>query len=190
MEQEIELSKSAGARHADDAPRPVSGSLRFQILGPLRIWRDDIELSAGPRQQGYLLALLLARAERPISVSNLIELLWGEDAPTSATNVIHKYVGTLRRLMEPSLPPRAIGSYLRRHGGGYLFAPGPGTLDLVSFRELTSAARASLAQRDRGKALDSYVEALELWRGPAGLLGPLAGAAASASVAGAHTGKF
>ncbi|MEU7587778.1 BTAD domain-containing putative transcriptional regulator [Micromonospora sp. NPDC049230] len=168
MEQEIELSKSAGARHADDGPRPVSGSLRFQILGPLRIWRDDVELSAGPRQQGHLLALLLARAGRPISVSNLIELLWGEDAPTSATNVIHKYVGTLRRLMEPSLPLRATGSYLRRHGGGYLFAPGPGTLDLVRFRELTSAARASLALRDRDRALDSYVEALELWRGPAG----------------------
>ncbi|MFG1918836.1 BTAD domain-containing putative transcriptional regulator [Micromonospora sp. NPDC048898] len=168
MKQEIELSKSAGARHPDDGARPVSGSMRFQILGPLRIWRDDVELSAGPRQQGNLLALLLARAGRPISVSNLTELLWGEDAPTSATNVIHKYVGTLRRLMEPSLPPRATGSYLRRHGGGYLFAPGAGTLDLVSFRELTGAARASVALRDRDRALDSYVEALQLWRGPAG----------------------
>ncbi|MEU5785194.1 AfsR/SARP family transcriptional regulator [Micromonospora lupini] len=162
------MSKSAGACRADDGALPVSGSLRFQILGPLRFWRDGVEVNAGPRQQCCLLALLLARAGRPISVSNLIGLLWGEEAPASATNVIHKYVGTLRRLMEPSLPLRATGSYLRRHGDGYLFAPGPGTLDLVTFRELTGAARASLAVRDRDEALDRYVEALELWRGPAG----------------------
>ncbi|MEV4822657.1 BTAD domain-containing putative transcriptional regulator [Micromonospora sp. NPDC049274] len=168
MEQEIALSKSAGARRADDGVRPVGGGLRFQILGPLRFWRDGVEVNAGPRQQCRLLALLLARAGRPISVHTLIELLWGEEAPASAVNVIHKYVGTLRRLMEPSLPPRATGSYLRRHGGGYLFAPGPGTLDLVTFRELTGTARASLAVRDRDEALDRYVEALELWRGPAG----------------------
>ncbi|MCX5070290.1 tetratricopeptide repeat protein [Micromonospora lupini] len=162
------MSKSAGVRRADDGALPVSGSVHFQILGPLRFWRDGVEVNPGPRQQCSLLALLLARAGRPISVSNLIGLLWGEDAPASATNVIHKYVGTLRRLMEPSLPLRATGSYLRRHGDGYLFAPGPGTLDLVTFRELTAAARASLAVRDRDEALDSYVEALELWRGPAG----------------------
>ena len=35
------------------------GALRLQILGPLRIWRDEVEFDAGPRQQAYLLALLL-----------------------------------------------------------------------------------------------------------------------------------
>ncbi|MEO3930107.1 helix-turn-helix domain-containing protein [Micromonosporaceae bacterium B7E4] len=49
-----------------------------------------------PRQQRYLLALLLARTGRPVSTSDLIELIWGEDAPASAPNVIHKYVGALR----------------------------------------------------------------------------------------------
>ncbi|MEU6201418.1 hypothetical protein, partial [Streptomyces sp. NPDC047061] len=38
------------------------GHLRLQILGPLRIWRDGVELDPGPRQQSYLLAVLLARA--------------------------------------------------------------------------------------------------------------------------------
>ncbi|MEO3770682.1 BTAD domain-containing putative transcriptional regulator [Micromonospora sp. B9E7] len=164
------MSNPAGvlAVRADDARGPAGGTLHLEILGPLRLWRDGVEVDAGPRQQCYLLALLLARAGRPISTSELIELVWGEDAPSSAPNVIHKYVGALRRLMEPALPLRATGSYLRRHGDGYLFAPAPGMLDLVSFRELASAARAGLALRHRDEALDRYVEALGLWRGPAG----------------------
>ena len=139
--------------------------LYLQVLGPLRLWRDGAEQDLGPRQQAYLLALLLARVGKPISTNELIDLIWGEAAPSSALNVVQKYVGVLRRLLEPSLPARATGSYLHRRGNSYLFTTAPATLDLVAFRELVDAAR---AQRDREAALDHYVEALGLWRGPAG----------------------
>ncbi|GIF23822.1 DNA-binding SARP family transcriptional activator/HAMP domain-containing protein [Actinoplanes tereljensis] len=133
----------------------------LHILGPLRLWRDGAELDAGPRQQAYLLALLLARAGRPTSTSELIDLIWGEDAPASALNVIHKYVGALRRILEPELPVRETGSFLHRRGNSYLFTAAPGTLDLVDFRAHVAAAGAD-------HSLDRYVEALGLWRGPAG----------------------
>lgn len=162
------MSISTDARRPEGGPRPTDGTLRFEILGPLRLWRDGVEVDVGPRQQGRLLALLLARAGRPVSATDLIELVWGEDAPASASNVIHKYVGALRRLMEPSLALRAPGSYLRRHGCGYLFAPPPGSLDLFRFRELVGAAREKLPAGDRHGALDHYAQALALWRGPAG----------------------
>jgi DNA-binding response OmpR family regulator len=55
--------------------------------------------------QAYLLALLLARVGRPTSTSELIDLIWRDDVPTSALNVIQKYVGALRRVLEPLLPP-------------------------------------------------------------------------------------
>ena len=96
---------------------PVS-SLRLQILGPLRLWRDDVELDTGPRQQAYLLALLLAREGRPTSTGELIDLIWDEDAPVSALNVIHKYVVALRRLLEPNVSAREAGSHLSRRGNG------------------------------------------------------------------------
>ncbi|WP_066375970.1 ATP-binding protein [Herbidospora mongoliensis] len=140
--------------------------LRLQILGPLRVWRDGVELDAGPRQQAYLLALLLARVGRPISTSELIDLIWDYEVPSSALNVIHKYVGALRRLLEPAIPARTHGSYLQRGGGdAYLFTATPGTLDLLTFRELVETAK---AQRSQEAALDRYVEALGLWRGRAG----------------------
>ncbi|MEV4138982.1 AAA family ATPase [Dactylosporangium sp. NPDC049742] len=148
-------------------------SLRLQVLGPLRLWRGGAEVDAGPRQQAYLLALLLARAGRPTSTTELIDLIWGDDAPASALNVIHKYVGSLRRVLEPQLPVRGTGAFVHRRTNAYLFTAGPGTLDLVAFRELVARAKAAAGHA----ALDLYAEALGLWRGPAG--GGIATAAAA-----------
>ncbi|WP_101831543.1 ATP-binding protein [Frankia canadensis] len=149
--------------------QPVpSGHLSLQVLGPLRLWRGGVELDAGPRQQAYLLALLLVRAGRPISTSELIDLIWDDDVPASALNILQKYIGALRRLLEPTLAARETGSYLRRRGSGYLFAVGPGVLDLVRFRELVDEARTHVVQGRLDAALDRYTQALELWHGPAG----------------------
>jgi DNA-binding SARP family transcriptional activator len=141
--------------------------LHLQILGPLRVWRDGAEVAAGPPQQTLLLAVLLARAGRPTSTSELIDLLWGDDAPASALNVIQKYIGALRRVLEPHVVSRGTGSFLQRRGNSYLFTAAPGTLDLAEFREHVHAARADLSRQGHRTALDHYVQALSLWRGPA-----------------------
>ena len=143
-------------------------SLRLQILGPLRLWRGDRELDAGPRQQRSLLALLMAREGHPISTSDLVGLIWGSDAPASAINVIHKYVGILRRLLEPGLPPRAAGSFLLRHGNGYRFAADAGTLDLIAFRKHVAEARTIVSQGRPEAALEHYARGLRLCHGNAG----------------------
>ncbi|MFG1918843.1 BTAD domain-containing putative transcriptional regulator [Micromonospora sp. NPDC048898] len=137
-------------------------------MGPLRLWRGAVELDAGPRQQRSLLALLLARAGRPVSTTDLTGLIWGADSPPSAVNVVHKYVGALRRLLEPDLPTRSAGSYLLRHGNGYRFVAGPETLDLLAFRRHVSAAKSCLGQDRPAEALDHYLSALELCHGSAG----------------------
>lgn len=156
-------------RHADGVtPTATAETLRFQILGPLRVWRDGVEEDTGPRQQSCLLALLLARVGRPMTMTDLIDLIWDDDAPASAVNVIHKYVGALRRLMEPNLPTRDSGSYLLRHRNGYRLMVGPDQLDLALFRHLLTMAKSSLSDKRRGEALDHYVQALRLWHGPAG----------------------
>lgn len=154
--------------YAPGPPTPREGSIRLSILGPLRVWRDDTELNTGARQQSVLLAVLLARAGRPVSADELIRLIWGEKAPASALNVLHQYVGALRRLLEPTLRARGGGSYLLRRGNGYVFAAGPGALDVVDFRKLVAAARGQLGDGPSVAALDQLVAALGLWRGPAG----------------------
>jgi DNA-binding SARP family transcriptional activator len=103
--------------------------LSLQILGPLRLWRGGTELDAGPRQQAYLLALLLARAGRPTSTTELIDLVWDDGAPATAVNTVQKYVSALRRLLEPALPVRGASSYLLRRGTGYVLAARSGMVD-------------------------------------------------------------
>ncbi|BCY07254.1 hypothetical protein L3i22_023420 [Actinoplanes sp. L3-i22] len=140
----------------------------MELMGSLRLWRDDAELDGGPRQQRCLLALLLARAGQPIGMTDLVGLIWGNEGPASAVNVVHKYVGALRRLLEPGLPLRAPGSFLARHGTGYRFLAVPGMLDLLEFRRLVAEARSSLAGGRPDQAVDRYAEAARLVRGPAG----------------------
>ncbi|WP_239591531.1 ATP-binding protein [Mycolicibacterium tusciae] len=103
-----------------------------------------------------------------MSTGDLIDLMWGEQAPDSALNVIHKYIGALRRVFEPSVPARSSGSHLYRRGNGYLFTSGSATLDWDEFRELVASAKSALADDKPEAALDHYVRALELWKGAAG----------------------
>lgn len=142
--------------------------VRLQILGPLRVWRDGVELDAGPQQQAKLLAVLLARAGRPTTTAELTEVIWGQTPPPSALNTIQRYVGALRRLLEPALPARGAGSFLHRRGAAYVCVAGPDTLDLADFRELVDKAETDHRDGRDAAALHAYARALALWAGPAG----------------------
>ncbi|GAA0242617.1 ATP-binding protein [Cryptosporangium japonicum] len=142
--------------------------LRLHVLGPLRIVRDGHEVDAGPRQQAYLLAVLLARANQPVGTGELVDLVWGDEAPPTAANLVQKYVGAVRRLLEPGLRPREAGSYLHRQGTGYRLVAGPDVLDLADFRRLVSDAESAQSDGRTADAFATYLDALALWRGAAG----------------------
>ncbi|GIE78457.1 hypothetical protein Aph02nite_44070 [Actinoplanes philippinensis] len=144
--------------------RRSRSSLHLEILGPLRVWRDGVEIDPGPPQQAGLLAALLASADQQVTTNELIGMVWEADVPATAVNIVHKYVGALRRLLEPALSTRESGSYLRRSERGYLFDAGAGTLDVVEFRRLVASAKRSTGE----SALNAYLSALQLWRGHAG----------------------
>ncbi|WNV82670.1 BTAD domain-containing putative transcriptional regulator [Umezawaea sp. Da 62-37] len=140
-----------------------SRGLRFSVLGPVRVWRGDEELDLGPPQQRLILAVLLVHAGQPVPLSELIGALWGEDAPASAANVVHRNVGQLRRVLEPGLPLRATGEWLLRDGGGYRLRVGEERADVPRFRLLVGRARDAVAREDPTAAVRLFVEALGLW---------------------------
>jgi DNA-binding SARP family transcriptional activator len=152
---------------ASDAVSAPPG-LRLQVMGPVRVWRDGVEVDPGPRQQAYLLALLLASYGEPIAKFDLISLVWGDRAPASALNIVHKYVGALRRLLEPHLPAGDTSTLIVRRGDSYLCTAGPDVLDLARFRALRADAERLHAEGDDQRALAVHTRALELWAGPAG----------------------
>src|SRR5581483_1677090 len=125
--------------------------MRFCVLGPLEAREGGEELELGPGRQRALLALLLLHANEVISTDRLVEELWGEQAPPTATKVVQGYVSQLRRV----LPPETIAT----RGSGYVLQS-PET-DVSEFERLLDRARGE-APHDAATTLRA---ALDLWRG-------------------------
>ncbi|MFD7997970.1 AfsR/SARP family transcriptional regulator [Streptomyces mirabilis] len=140
--------------------------MRFEVLGPIRAVREGTELDLGFPQQRALLGLLLVRAGQPVQLSEIVDVLWGERPPASAVNVVHRYIGSLRRLLEPQLPPRAPGRWIVRRTGGHLLDAREEEVDLLRFRELARQGRRAVATGRPEAAVMLFSEALKLWQGP------------------------
>ncbi|MFF4658478.1 BTAD domain-containing putative transcriptional regulator [Streptomyces sp. NPDC001381] len=140
--------------------------MRFEVLGPVRVWRGERELDLGFPQQRALLALLLAHAGRAVPTGEILDVLWAERPPASAPHVIRRYAGALRRLLEPGLPPRAPGRRLLRRADGYLLDATTDEVDLLRFRELTRQGRRAAATGRAEAAARHFGRALGEWRGP------------------------
>src|SRR3954454_19703452 len=134
--------------------------MRFSVLGPIRAWRAGAELDLGPRQQRLILAMLLVRAGQPVDLTELVDLLWAEDPPPSAVNVVHRYVGTLRRLVEPDLPTRSEGHWLLKRDAGYRLAVDDNSVDLLAARRWAGEARKRADTGDPVAAVSAYTRAL------------------------------
>jgi DNA-binding SARP family transcriptional activator/tetratricopeptide (TPR) repeat protein len=139
--------------------------LRFSVLGPLRAWRGDVEIDCGPPAQRKVLALLLVAGGQPVSMPQLIDLLWDHTPPVSAANSVHRSIGLLRRQFEPDLPTRQRGHWLVRQQGNYRLNVDADTLDLLRFRELGTSANTELAAGRSEQAVLEFLAALDLWHG-------------------------
>lgn len=145
-------------------------TMRFSVLGPVRVWRDGGEVRLGAAQQRLLLALLMAHAGQPVTMEETVRALWGESPPGRPANAVYRHIGVLRRLLEPELAMRATGDWLIRDIGGYRLNASPDTLDLLRFRELARRARAAAKGLENSgtsptAAVPLFLEALALRTG-------------------------
>jgi DNA-binding SARP family transcriptional activator len=118
-----------------------------------------------------VLASLLLRAGRPVSLSRLVEDVWGEDAPPSAVGSVRTYVYRLRQALGEH-----SDSSVSLVDGGYLLRIPPDALDLNRFKEKTAQAREARRAGDLASAANLLTEGLEMWKGVAlaGVPGPFA----------------
>jgi DNA-binding SARP family transcriptional activator len=166
--ERLTWQSSAAGRATATAKRDLPVDVQFSLLGPVRAWRGPAEVDLGPNQQRATLALLLVRANQFVTTTDLIELLWERNPPGSAINVIHKYIGAIRRLLEPKLEARTGGRWLTRQGGAYRLAADESTSDLIAFLRMVKDARSARAGDRPADALDLLMEALGLRRGACG----------------------
>jgi len=146
--------------HPPEPPGETEPVFRFSVLGPVRAWNGRQELNLGPRQQRQLLGLLLVRAGRDVPVHQLADMLWGHSAPASAANSLHRFIGALRRILEPGLPARSEGRWLPRRDGAYRFVPHQARIDLLELRRLADEARDAERLGRTDTAVVRYAEAL------------------------------
>ena len=136
------------------------------------MWSADGEqVSVGGPRVRTLLTLLLLDAGQIVTTERLIDGLYGEDPPATATNALQAQVSRLRR----SLPSGDIES----HPTGYRLAVNWAEIDAHVFARLAADGRHALAGGDHPRASKLLREALQLWRGPALVDAPLAEAEAT-----------
>ncbi|WP_198347921.1 AfsR/SARP family transcriptional regulator [Plantactinospora sp. KBS50] len=140
--------------------------LVIQVLGPTRFWRDGSEVGLGPPVRRAVLGLLVLAGGRPVSRSRIVDVLWGEHAPPSATNVIQTHVKHLRRLLEPDRRAYAPSRLLPSVGAGYALRVPDGVVDLDRFRGLLSAAAQAEVRDDPQGVATHLADALDMWHGP------------------------
>lgn len=153
-------------------------SVRLGVLGPITASRGDEQVDLGPLKQSAVLAVLLLHANQPVSTDVIVDAVWAERPPEHGPNVVSKYVGRLRRLIDgPETPPD--DGILRRVGPGYLARVDDSTFDLAEFTRRAAYARQLRRAGDRSGVRTELTAALGLWRGRplAGLSGPFFDAA-------------
>ncbi|HEY0718988.1 MAG TPA: BTAD domain-containing putative transcriptional regulator [Streptosporangiaceae bacterium] len=152
--------------------------LRVGVLGPVRAWLADRELPPGPPRQQAVLGMLAMRANRVVSRDELVDAVWGQQAPASAEGGVHTYVAGLRRVLEPGRSRRGPSQVLASAAGGYVLRLDAGQVDAIVFERGLSAGRRLRVAGDLNGAITSLQTALAEWHGSAfaGVPGPFAGA--------------
>jgi DNA-binding SARP family transcriptional activator/pimeloyl-ACP methyl ester carboxylesterase len=135
--------------------------VEFGLLGSLEVWFEGRRIHVGGPKRRALLAALLCQANRVVSVDWLIEAVWGETPPVSATAQLQAMVSELRRSLAGGDDPDLIVT----RAPGYLIRVEPGALDVDRFHRRVGEARRALADEDAARAAAGFRSALELWRG-------------------------
>ena len=107
--------------------------LEFRVLGPLEVLDGGSPVPLSGRNQRALLTLLLLRANEAVSAERLVDQLWGEHPPRTATTSLQNTVSQLRKLLGPGL--------LHTRPTGYLLEVDGAQLDLARFEQLVRKAR-------------------------------------------------
>src|SRR5262249_11756607 len=116
--------------------------MEFKVLGPLEIADDGRVLQLGSGRQLALVALLLVHRNTVVPTERIVDELWGESPPATATKIVRNAI-SLRR--------KELGDRLVTRSPGYLLRVDPNELDADWFEQAIADGRPKAA--------------LALWRG-------------------------
>lgn len=145
----------------------------ISVLGPFRATQSGVSVTPTAVKPRKVLALLALQANQLVSVSALVEEVWGEAPPRSVQTTLQTYILQLRTLIAAALDedcaglPNGAKSVLITEPGGYLLDTQGGLFDMQEYEALSAAGHRSLEQGDWAAASDLLGRALALWHGRA-----------------------
>jgi DNA-binding SARP family transcriptional activator len=127
------------------------------VLGPLTVSDGATTIDIRAAKERAVVAALALAVPRPLRAETLIDALWGERPPATASKTLQNYVARLRRI----LPPGTIVS----EAGGYRLCVEPEDVDAHRVERAVAAGRAARQAGDALAARRHFEAALSSWRG-------------------------
>jgi DNA-binding SARP family transcriptional activator len=130
----------------------------FRILGGVDVQVDGVVVDVGHPRQRAVLGVLVVEANHVVTVDQLLDRVWGGQAPTRGRETVYNYVSRLRTAL------RTAGEEVRldRRSGGYLLVVDDQATDVHRFRALVTQAQ---DVPDDQQAVELLEHAVRLWRG-------------------------
>jgi len=147
-----------------DRSEPVAApTVRVDLLGPLRLFVGDREVTVPALRPRALLGLLAIRANSVVQSDRLIDELWDGVVPPGAAVTLRSYISVLRRTLHGG--SAGVDAALATAAAGYRVDLDPDHIDAHRFRRLVAEGHEHLRQVRPQEALGSFESALSLWRG-------------------------
>jgi DNA-binding SARP family transcriptional activator len=136
--------------------------MEFRVLGSLEVWSENSRIVVASSRHQRVLAALLLSPNTVVPLPKLVEVLWEQRPPATATKQVQNCVSALRERFGA-----AGNGLIATEGPGYRVMVTEDQLDLLRFQCCVAKARGLVTT---GRLADGVAElrsALRLWRGPA-----------------------
>jgi YVTN family beta-propeller protein len=127
--------------------------MELRLLGSLDINTGNGQIVVPAGKPRSLLVLLALHPNEPVASDQIVDALWGETPPASATAIVQTYVSRLRKILGDGR--------IETVGHGYRLALENGERDI----DRVDALRARAATEPPPRAAESLREAIALFRG-------------------------
>ncbi|PWI04791.1 hypothetical protein DIZ27_43180 [Streptomyces sp. NWU339] len=134
----------------------------FGVLGPLEVMLGGVPLPLRRNRQLVVLAMLLLRANRAVSVNQLVDALWPRNPPSTAVGQVQTCIWSLRRMLSAG---RDGCNIIETNSTGYTLRVPDGNLDTDVFEMHARAADEAVARMNHVEAVEYGRRALSTVRG-------------------------
>lgn len=140
--------------------------LRVSLLGPIEATVGGQPMAVGGLGRRALLAALAFNLGSVVAVNRLIEVIWDDHPPATATTKLQGHVCALRRSLVRLGGPDAV-NLLQTRPPGYLLCARLASTDLARFDDLTQQGAGARLPEGAERRVAALSAALRLWRGDA-----------------------